>query len=382
MSYQDLTAEQRVQKATLDVMTHTKYRSLAGVLMMGVTKVDEDFPTAYTDGVNKTYGRKFVMGLAEPELRFTILHEALHVALRHLITWLHLWKENPKLANLSCDLVINLLLVDSDAGEGFLQIPKIAALDRKYVGMDSGEVFRLLKEQGGNEPGFDEHGWGEAQGMTPDEVKAVEAEVASALQQGSVLVGKMGGELGRAVGEITKPKVDWVEETREFVLNICSGRELSTWKRPSRRSIDSGEYMPSSYSESIGRIVVGPDTSGSIGGAIMSRFISEVAGIGKLVTPELMDLLYWDARVAAHEKYGPGQYEMMAASTKPKGGGGTAPSCVTKYMKEKKIVPECAIMLTDGHVGNDWGGQWPCPVLWVIVGNKRATAKTGRTIHV
>jgi predicted metal-dependent peptidase len=212
--------------------------------------------------------------------------------------------------------------------------------------------------------------------------RRLEKQVGDALQQGGVLAGKLGGELARAIGEVTAPKVDWVEQMRDFVTSLCMGKEMSTWRRPNRRTIDSGEYMPSSYSESVGRIGVGVDTSGSISGAAISKFVSEVVGLSKLVTPELVDLMYWDTKVAAHEKYGPGQYDLIATSTKPKGGGGTAPSCVTSHMKEKKMRPECVIMLTDGHVGSDWGGQWPCPVLWVIAGNKRTTAGTGKTIHI
>jgi predicted metal-dependent peptidase len=390
MSYQDLSAEQQVQKCSLEVMTHTKYRSLAGILMMGVTKVvdkDARCSTAYTDGLNKTYVRPFVESLSEPEMRFVILHEGMHVTLRHLVTWLGLFKEDATTAGQACDYVINLLLVDSDAGSGFILMPggdNKGLYDLKYKGMDTGEVYRLLKQEGkgGGKGGFDVHGWEEAKGRTEEGTKAIEKEVAAALQQGAVLVGKLSGDMARAIGEITEPKVDWVEQMREFVVSLCAGKEMTTWRRPSRRSIDSGDYMPSSYSEAIGRVGVGVDTSGSIGGAMVSRFLSEVGGIGKLVSPELMDLLYWDSRVQGHEKYGPGQYDNLVQSTKPKGGGGTRPSCVTAYLQEKKIKPECMIMLTDGVVGSDWGGQWPCPVLWCIVGGRRVTAGTGKTIHI
>jgi len=364
---------------------------MAGVLMMGVSRVEDDpkkCPTAYTNGLDKTYGRAFVMGIPEPEMRFVILHEALHVALRHLITWMWMWKEDPALANRACDLVINLLLVLSDAGEGFISMPKEGCFDVKYTGMDSGEVYRLLKKDkedgkgGSGESGFDEHGWEEAKGRSTEATQVLDKQVGDALQQGGVLAGKLGGELARAIGEITAPKVDWVEQMRDFVTSLCMGKEMSTWRRPNRRTIDSGEYMPSSYSESVGRIGVGVDTSGSISGVAISKFVSEVVGLSKLVTPELVDLMYWDTKVATHEKYGSGQYDLIAASTKPKGGGGTRPSCVTEYIRADKLRFECVIMLTDGYVDGDWGGQWPCPVLWVIAGNKRVTAGTGKTIHI
>lgn len=389
MAYKDLDATRRVQKCTIDVINHPKYRSLAGVIMMGETRVEDDpalCPTAYTDGFNKTYGRDFVMSMSEPEMRFVVLHEGMHVALRHLVTWLWMYKEDPMLANVACDFVVNLLLVSSDEGSQFIMMPAAGCLDQKYQGMDSGEVFRELKKNGasvGGGVGFDKHGWEEAKGRSAEATRKLGEEVVKALQQGAVLAGKVHGDMARAVGEITAPKIDWAEQLREFVTSLCTGREMSTWRRPNRRLVDSGVYMPSSYSERIGRIVLGVDTSGSIGGEDINKFLSEVAGVAKAVTPELVDLLYWDTRIAAHEKYGRGQYETLLQSTRPKGGGGTAPSCVLRYLNAQRIRPECVVMLTDGHVGGDWGGGvWPCPVLWVITGNKRTTAATGKTLHI
>lgn len=59
----ELTVEQKIQRESLAVMTHHKYRSLGGVIMMGVTRVEDDAakcPTAYTDGLNTVYGRAFM----------------------------------------------------------------------------------------------------------------------------------------------------------------------------------------------------------------------------------------------------------------------------------------------------------------------------------
>jgi hypothetical protein len=51
-------------------------------------------------------------------------------------------------------------------------------------------------------------------------------------------------------------------------------------------------------------------------------------------------------------------------------------------MSAQNIKPECAIILTDGHVGSDWGGAWPCPVLFVICGGNKVIAPVGKTIHI
>jgi predicted metal-dependent peptidase len=126
---------------------------------------------------------------------------------------------------------------------------------------------------------------------------------------------------------------------------------------------------------------VGIDTSGSIGDEL-NNFLSELRSIAEDVQPEVIDLVYWDSAIASHEKYDRSMMGNLINSTKPKGGGGTSPSCVTDWLAREKIVPECFIMFTDGWVGSDWGGNWPCPVLWVVVGNKSASASTGITVHI
>ena len=57
-------------------------------------------------------------------------------------------------------------------------------------------------------------------------------------------------------------------------------------------------------------------------------------------------------------------------------------SCVSAYLKEKNIQPECVIVLTDGYVGGDWGSGWTAPVMWCIVGGYDGDADNGKTIHI
>jgi predicted metal-dependent peptidase len=140
--------------------------------------------------------------------------------------------------------------------------------------------------------------------------------------------------------------------------------------------------MPTLIGEKVGHLVVAVDTSGSVGGKELAEFLAEVQGIAEEVSPEIVDLIYWDGAVAAHETYTGATVSTIVQSTKPAGGGGTSPSCVSTYLKDKSIVPECIIMLTDGYVGGDWGNEWTAPVLWVIVGGNDEVAPNGKTIHI
>ena len=126
-----LTTEQRLSKAVVDIMGNPKYIGLAGVLMIGNRTIDNTkAPTACTDGKNEWYNSEFVDGLSDPELRFLVLHEVYHKLYRHLVTWRHLYKENPKKANIACDYVINVKITD-DNTDGWAKMPEGGYLDTK-----------------------------------------------------------------------------------------------------------------------------------------------------------------------------------------------------------------------------------------------------------
>lgn len=393
--------ERKLKKVKISLMRNPKYVMWSGIMMVGSTKINDNFPTAYTNGRDEVYGRAFVDGLSDKELAFVILHENLHKAFQHLTIWRKLWEQDPRLTNMACDYVINNMLVESDPNEQFIAMPrkngKLDGLyDKKYAGMNTKQVFDLLKqeeEQDGGEGdgdgdgeggGFDEHGWEDAKGMSEQEKQELAKEIDRALRQGQIAASKMAGKgtggMDRAIGEILKPKIDWREVLREFMTSVCANKDTATWNRVNRRFIGHDIYMPSLIGETVGRMVVGVDTSGSIGGAILDRFLSEVHAIASDVKPEAIDLLYWDTEVAGHEVYDIGNMDGLVRSTKPRGGGGTDPSCVTPYLKDKQIKPECIIMLTDGCIGDDWG-QYDVPVLWVVVGNDYVSP-VGKTINV
>ena len=384
-----LTAEQRLSKAVVDIMGSPKYVALAGVLMIGSRSVDDKVRTACTNGRDEMYGRAFIETLTDAELRFLVLHECYHKLYRHLTTWRHLYEDNAQLANAACDYVINIKLTD-DNSDGFAIMPKVGLLDTKYRGMDSAQVYKLLKDeqqdngqgQGqGQGGGMDEHDWEGAKEMTPDEAKELARDIDEAIRQGALAAGKLGSGGDRRFDDLLQTKIDWREVLREFISTTCTGSDYSTWKRPNRRFISSGYYMPSGVSEQVGELVIAIDTSGSIGGPELAQFLGEVKGICDQVKPEVVRLLYWDTKVCADEKYVGTDVENIVKTTKPAGGGGTTVTCVPEYMSQHGVKPQAVIVLTDGYLGGKWG-QWACPVLWCIVGNKNAVPDVGKYVHV
>jgi len=101
--------ETRIKRGHVALMKHPETALYSGVMLMGTTKVvDSGCPTAYTDGVNKVYGRAHLETIPnEAKLRGLILHENLHVALKHVAFGKGMVQENRNMANLAADFVVN-----------------------------------------------------------------------------------------------------------------------------------------------------------------------------------------------------------------------------------------------------------------------------------
>ena len=428
-----LTPMQRLHKGVVDIIHNDMYRDMSGVLMIGDRTLDETIPTACTDGKNEKYNPEFIDNLSDPQLRFLILHENYHKMYRHLTTWRWMFEEHPQLANIACDFFINIRIHDDNKDSGFAVMPPDGCFDEKYRGWDSPSIYADLRKQckkcgtcggsgkdpnageqqgqgggqdeqqgkggqcpdcggsgldtqkikvimGGKE-GFDQHDWEGAQEMSAEEKRELMQDIDQAIRQGALLAGKTGSGGNRDIKDLLEPQIDWREVLRDFIMTTCAGKDFSTWRRPNRRFISSGHYLPSAISEKVESLLIGGDMSGSIGDAEQRVILSEANGVLDAVKPEKIHMVYWDTAVCQHEEYEGNEVGNFVNSTNPKGGGGTNVECVPEFMAKNAIQPQAAIIITDGYLGGSWG-QWNCPVLWIIVDNKGCTAPHGTTLHI
>lgn len=422
-----LTAEQRIERTHVQLMRDKNFCLFSGVFMVGKVEVSDKKITASTDGRNVRYGRAFVDKLNDKQLAFLVIHEAMHKAYRHLHIWKKIAKENCRLANAAMDYVINLQIIDYDPNGQTVEMPRdedgkiMGLLDEKYRGMDTLQVYQALKKKsggggGGKDKGdgrgrgdrtdgqpddpsdshaenegsgepyeFDEHDWEGAAELSEEEEKELSREIDHALREGAILAGKMKGNVPRGIEELLHPKVDWREALRDFVKAHTKGLDESTWRRPHRKYFGIDIVMPSTIGFKVERISLGTDTSGSIDGPILGRFLGEAKLVCDDVEPEIVDMLYWDSRVANHEVYSGAEISNFVNSTKPKGGGGTEPDCVPTYLLKHGIKPQCLIMLTDGYFFGHNARKWEelgVPVLWCVVGNNEFKPKYGQAVCV
>jgi predicted metal-dependent peptidase len=419
--------EIRVKKAHIALMKHPETALYSGVMLMGKSEVvDDGCPTAYTDGVNKVYGRKFLETVdTEPKVRGLVLHENLHVALKQLPRGKDMFEENRKLANIAADLVVNNIIEDikgtvNGSSERIVALPDGAVYDPMFQNWSMREIYNYLKKnckggkkgKGGgggggqsNDPAdtgsgdsgdddddtitingktydlsdADEHDLDNLKDLTHGEIKEINDAIDKALREGGMLAGRMGAKMPRSISDLLEPKVDWHDEMRDFVTSSIKGKDEFTWRKLNKRQLVNDILSPSVENETIGELVVSIDTSGSIGGEQITEFATELVSICELCSPDKVRVLWWDTDVHGEQVF-VGNYQDIAKLLKPVGGGGTHVSCVSEYINKERINAECVIVFTDGYVESDITWNINSPTLWMVTENKGFEPPVGKKV--
>ena len=415
-----MKVEDRIKKAHVAIMGHKKWCGYSALLACGKVTVSDALPTARTDGYNVEYGRKFIDSLNERQTRFVVLHESSHKAYRHLHIYRDLWEEDAKLANVAMDTFINLALMDADAGEGFIEMPPVGIKpDPQFRGWSTKQIFDFLKkeqeqsdgdgegdgegnepsdgsdgsqggkgnelsdgESGGNEGGIDEHDWENAQSTDKTTKDAQEREIERAIRHGETLrkkmQGKGAGDSEGMFGELMRPKINWRGVLRQFLTATCTSVGESTWARPNRRVLASGDtYMPGEIGKTARHLVMVFDTSGScFGTEEMTAFVSQIAHITKQLKPKLVTVLYVDYVVQGSQQFRNGQIAVQ--SMKPVGGGGTDMTKGFAWCTENRVRPDAMVIFTDMYT--PFGQPPGYPVLWAATTDIKAP--WGTTIQI
>lgn len=398
-----MNEELRLKKAHIALMKHRETALYSGIILMGSNAVTDDDVTAYTDGVNKKYGRKFISKLTDEELRGLVLHENLHVALKHMSRFKNEFKDNPTLINASADYVVNDVIVSLE-DKSLCKLPQGGLYDAKFHNWSVKQVYDYLKKENserakgdqqsdgngqGNEQGggkgmptktLDEHDFSATEQMTPEQVGEMSAKIDRALREGGVFAGRMGVKMPRTIEELLAPKVDWRHELKDFVTSSTRGSDEYTWRKFNKRLMANDYYLPSMENESVGELIVAIDTSGSIGGKELTEFASELASICSVCSPSCVRVLWWDTEVHGEQKFEPSQYDNIAKLLKPLGGGGTHVSSVSEYINKNKVVAEGVIVFTDGYVEDDISWNISAPTLWLVTQNRNLQVPSGKVV--
>jgi len=387
------------------------------------------------DGILRWYP-KFVAGLSADELAAVLIHEAMHVALKHSergaamgvvpdptpegFTRARLW-------NHAADACIN------EEIRKFTTLPKINGGSAVFPetlnqpnGLSTEERFRrLLEEQkkekkqgagtggagdgkekkggagaghcggcaqrplpGEPAPGKDKGKDGEVEGRSAAEMERMRRATAEAVKEhASKNRGTVPDSLERWADEMLKPaKVPWRQKLARTVRGAVAYRPGAvdfTWSRVSRRQAGVGfgagrPIVPATHAPQpkVGVLI---DTSGSMGSDTLAAALSEVSGV--------LDAVGANVTVAVCDAMMHGMKEVRTvqeAAKLLKGGGGTDMTPGMKAFADKKPAPDVLVILTDGYIGDGFMQTEPknMRVIWIVIGSNEMPCPYGERIFI
>ena len=409
VAWKKMTLHERLTACAIDIMAHPEFALVGGLLVMGKRELDEKYVTAATDGLNMYFAPSFIDPMSREQLRYVMLHEALHIGLRHCVSYPEVVKKYPQLSNMAMDYVVNGFIEECEPTRKWASHPTSVKplLDPKYFGMSFLEVLHDLKQNAKQNPMGDGEGSGEYGGegqpmdghivsdgnggegaakgtLTEQQIKEISQAVDDAMRQGAIAAQKIAG---RGKGNnpleksLNKRDTNWKQHLREFFEQIIQGDEYSRFCPPNKRMLASGFIMPSHFDLATGEIIVACDTSGSMY-HILPVVFGEIAQICANVKPEKVRVIWWSDGIEGEQVFLPHEYDKIAQLVKPVGGGGTRVSCVAEYVREKQYKPKACIYLTDGYIESQYQVVEGTQVLWGVVDNDHFVPSKGKAVRI
>ena len=316
----------------------------------------DDVQTMATDGKSIFYNPEWSNTLTDEEMDFVRCHEGMHRVLRH---HLRMNDRDSELWNIATDYAINSILKKSG-----MTMPKDGLYSREYEGMSAEKIYDTLNNSDTRPMPCN---WGQVKSggkqMTKEQIKAEEnmirAEVTMAVQQ-SKNVGQLPSDIKQIITEMERSQVDWSSVIRRVVGG--DQPEDYTYRRPNRRALHCMDiYNPSTLKSSCGDVAVWVDTSGSVSDKEKKHALGELNAIAEDMQPNSVTIFYGDANVQNIERYERGDFIECLNS---KGGGGTDPMPIFKYIEENNVNVDSMVCITDMEFHN-FPSHVDYPLLWV-----------------
>ena len=384
------------------------------LLMHMIFSLDEVTEPAATDGNRIYFNPDFLENLSDRETDFVMMHEILHVVLRHVS---RTGNRDPLLFNIAADIVVNSNILKScDMNPDFITLRKYGEAMHSLPNGKEGyeysaeEVYEILAksmpmhrpEQGfGHEGGtgkgargatvsaagkrgrglgsgssdeagsFDDHSrWGSV-GNTEEQDEVWAKRIKDACESISVRDpsnsrGTLPKFAERMLKELRSSQLDWREILDNFVQEELVDYSFTP---PDRRFGDSDFFLPdfNETDEEVKDILFMIDTSGSVSDDMLTAAYSEIQGAIGQFNGKLSGWVgFFDAAVTE-----PVPFEKAddLKAIRPKGGGGTRFDIIFRYVSEFMTddPPVSIIILTDGIApfpDSDMANG--IPVLWLL----------------
>ncbi len=377
----------RLLKSRMRILVNHGFYGL--LLMHMVYSLDENCPTAYTDGERIAFSPQFMDQLSDSELDFVMMHEIMHVVLQHCLRGSEY--EDPVRFNIAADIVVNSnILLENDmaldsitiASNGGPTMHKVPNGNEGYeytmeevyemlpptppgapkagggkLGSDSGRAQKKAAGSLDNTPSggtWDDHSkWGslEEDSTLRDVWVKRMAEACEAIRIRDKINGRgtLPAFAERFWKELTEPQLDWRIILNEFIQEEINDYSFSP---PDRRFAESPFFLPDlnekGPSDEVADILFMIDTSGSMTDAEITAAYSEIKGAIDQFNGRLRGWLgFFDAAIIEPIPF---EDEEDFKVIKPYGGGGTDFQIIFEYVHRymEDHLPASIIIMTDG----------------------------------
>lgn len=338
---------------------------------------NSNISTAQTDGIVLEWNPEWFTSLIFESRKTILMHELWHSALLH---GPRLGLRDPKDWNIACDIYINNML---DA-EGYSFVGLEAGYrEPEYAGWSEEEIYEdIIKPQNKKKyssQSFASGDGGDMKPLEPVNKAAVVNNVVRAMHQQKTIKGNLPGCLPGSTEEVInnflKPIVNWKVLLEKFFSELED--EDYTWARPNRRHQDI--YLPSRFQDEgkLAHLAYFQDVSGSISNKDSLRFNSELAHVWEKYKPLKMSIIQFDTKIQKEDVLVEGD---SFTEIDIVGRGGTCLIAVREWIIKHK--PTAAIIFTDMQVSPMQKLPFDIPIIWICVGNKRASVPFGKLIHI
>ncbi len=379
--------------------TNGFYGSLLMHLKYGI---DEECETAYTNGYMICFSPKFMDELSDSELDFIMMHEVMHIVLKHVFRGN---KYDSNLFNIACDIVVNSNILKSNNYDlKTITLKKYGCSMHLTPKGDEGynytaeEVYNMLTKQpfpkqsktsivinsngdpdsatanrdgSGSIKTIDDHSkWEQLEGDRDGYIDEWDLRLTNAIDSENMRSGYDNIPLGalRIYKELKSASINWKMLLKDFLQ-----REINDYSfTPPDRRYDGDFFLPdyNEYNDNYKdiNVFVAIDSSGSISVDELTTFLSELKGAFDEDETLKGYVGYFDAALYDIRPFNNIE-DILKAQIQ--GNGGTSFYCPFEGIKRMQLLtgekPNLIIIFTDGDA------PFPnekirenIPVLWIV----------------
>jgi predicted metal-dependent peptidase len=368
-----MDAQMKVSRAVTQLAFNKKTCFYGSILLsVGVVR-DDSVETMETDGTCVWWGADFVDEITPDEVKGVLLHEAMHIVWKHM---LRMGSRTHMLWSYATDYVINLEVLKMG-----LPLPEGVLINPIFEGMNSEAVYQYLMDNSVQVNVLPRWGLFKSPTKSPAEIKQIEASIDRKIMMAASSArarGSLPGIVDKLITQMERASVDLYDVLKRSIGG--DQPEDLTFSRPNRKAYwEQGVITPSVRKDSVGHIVVGVDSSGSVSSNELSKFLSILNDLAEDMKPESVTVINCDVQVKNVTRYERGE---EIKEIKIGGRGGTLCSPVFNIIKSEKMHVDHMIYLTDMEI-HDYPKDVPdYPVTWVSCDIDGKPAPFGQTAYL